>query len=81
MFLPKQEGELLLCIVTISLLQVNHFAVEIKEKEDKEVAIQLALQEKRKAKQEEAHRKKLEKEGKQIGNMVKKWIKEMEKAK
>ena len=63
------------------LITRESFAAEIKEKEDKEAAIQLALQEKRKAKEEEADRKKLEKEGKQIDNMVKKWMKEMEKAK
>jgi len=61
------------------LITSESFALEIKEKEDKAEALKLALLEKRKAKQEKAHRKKQEKEGKRIDNMVKKWIKQMEK--
>ena len=60
------------------LITSESYAAEIKAKEDKDVAIKLALQEKKKAKQEETHRKKQEKEEKWIDNMVKKWIKEME---
>ena len=55
------------------------FVAEIKEKEDREVALQLALQEKKKVKQEESYKKKKEKEEKQIDNMVKKWIRQVEK--
>ena len=61
------------------LITSESFAAEIKEKEDREVALQLALQEKRKAKQEESYKRKKEKEAKQIDNMVKKWIREIEK--
>ena len=61
------------------LITSESFVAKIKEKEDREAALQLALQEKKKVKQEESYKKKKEKEGKQIDDMVKKWIREIEK--
>ena len=61
------------------LLTSAAFAAEVQEKQDKDAAKQLAIQEKRKKKKEEATRKKQEKENKKVDTMVKRWIKDMEK--